>query len=116
MHCSPLIGPPSAHWTTRTAAFRPPGRVAVPGRKHAASRRGIRRAATLPGGRYARILNRLGLPTIFTLWEAAGVAVHFFFFLLRPCQGVPKVGAGGRRSGTVVPSPFSDIVGSERKR
>jgi hypothetical protein len=52
----------------------------VPGRKHAASRRAIRRTATLPGGRYALILNRLGLPTFSAPWEAAGVAVHVFFF------------------------------------
>jgi hypothetical protein len=35
--------------------------------------------------------------------------------LLRPCQGVPKVGAGGRRRGHAAPSSLSDIAGSERK-
>jgi hypothetical protein len=78
MHCSPLIGPPSAHWTTCTAAFRPPGRDGIPGRKHAASRRRIRRAPTLPGGRNALILNGLGLPPSSIPWVAACVAVRVF--------------------------------------
>ena len=78
MHCSPLIGPPSAHWTTCTAAFRPPGRDAIPGRKHAASRRRIRRVPTLARGRNALILNGLGLPASSAPWVAAGVAVRVF--------------------------------------
>jgi hypothetical protein len=91
MHCSQLIGPPSAHWTTCTAAFRPPGRDAIPGRKHAASRRRIRRAPTLPGGCNALIVNGLGLPTSSAPWVAAGVAVRVFssrvFSSLLPFDG-----------------------------